>query len=94
MVVPGVQSDWFGIKVGIPQGSILGPMLFPIYINDIVEDIGSIIRLFADGTSLFLVVDNPIDGANVLNSDLERYIYHTLFWGPRVCIKYCGIVNV
>ena len=47
-------------------------MLFLIYINDIVEDIGSIIRLFADNTSLYLVVDNPIDAANVLNSDLNK----------------------
>ena len=47
-------------------------MLFVIYINDIVEDIGSAICLFADDTSLYLVVDNPIDAANVLNSDLNK----------------------
>ena len=72
VVVPGAQSDWIGIKAGVPQGSILGPLLFLIYIHDIVEYIGSIIRLFADDTSLYLVVDNPIDAANILNSDLNK----------------------
>ena len=72
MVVPGAQSDWIGIKAGVPQGSILSPLLFLIYINDIVEDIGFVIRLFADDTSLYFVVDNPIDAANVLNSDLNK----------------------
>ena len=47
-------------------------MLFLIYINDIVEDIGSVIRIYADDTSFYLVVDNPVDAANVLNSDLDK----------------------
>ena len=72
VVVPGAQPDWIGIRAGVPQGSTLGPLLFLIYINDILEDIGSVIRLFADDTSLYLVVDNPIGAANVLNSDLNK----------------------
>ena len=72
VVVQGAQSDWTGIKTGVPHGSILGLLLFLIYINDIVEDIGSVIRHFADASSLCLVVDNPIDASNVLNSDLNK----------------------
>ena len=52
VVIPGATSDWTFIQAGVSQRSILGPLLFLVYINDIVIDIGSNISLFADDTSL------------------------------------------
>ena len=55
----------------MPQGSVLGPLFFLIYINDLVDNISSEAKLFADDTSLFTVVYDVDIAANKLNRDLE-----------------------
>ena len=68
----------------------LGPLLFLVYINDIVNDIGSNIRLFADDTSLYIVVDNPLVAAETLNADLEKISCWAATWlvtfNPDKCV--------
>jgi hypothetical protein len=72
VVINNVSSDWGFIKAGVPQRSILGPLFFKIFINDIVIDIQSAIKLFADDTSLYLIIDNPQTTADILNRDLDK----------------------
>ena len=67
----GFHSNWENTEAGVPQGSILGPYLFLIYINDIVKDINCNIRLFADDTSLFTVFENN-DSIKLLEEDLLK----------------------
>ena len=67
-----VSSRWTSIKAGVPQGAILGLLLFLIYIYDIVQRINSLIRLFADDTSLYIVVENPILASTLFNSYLTE----------------------
>ena len=64
----------------VPQGSILGPLLFLIFINDIVTEMGSSIRPFADDISLIKTVDNPDVAAKILNADLEEIVKWAEAW--------------
>ena len=68
-----IQSEFGYVKHGVPQGSILGPLLFLLYINDIVLS-SSICKftLFADDTSLFYSNNNKAEGAKILNAELSK----------------------
>ena len=68
----GKTSDCECIRAGVSQGSILGPPFFLIYINDLATDLKLNIKLFADDTSLFSIVSDPLETANILNKDLDK----------------------
>ena len=72
VVLNGQASSWDDVKAGVPQGSILGPLFFLIYINDLSENLKSTVKLFVDDTSIFHVVKNPNTSAEILNHDLTR----------------------
>ena len=71
VVLNGSYSDYASIESGVPQGSVLGPLLFLIYINDLERNIKSNIKFFADDTMLFSIVAYPEISANDLNQDLD-----------------------
>ena len=72
VVLNGQFSLWADVDAGVPQGSILGPLLFLIYINDLTNDLSSSAKLFPDDTSLFSVVFNVDATAKELNDDLAK----------------------
>ena len=80
VVINGQSSEWGFITAGVPQGSILGPLLFLIFINDIVKDIGASIRLFADDTSVYIVVETPQSAATILNGDMSTINDWSKLW--------------
>ena len=72
VLLNGQASSWRSVLAGVPQGSILGPLLFLIYINDLPNELKSNAKLFADDTSLFTIVKDKNKSANMLNNDLRR----------------------
>ena len=66
------HSSWTNVEAGVPQGSILGPLFFLIYINELSDGLTSNPKLFADDTSLFSVFPNINLTTNDLNGDLIK----------------------
>ena len=64
-VLNGQNSPWVSVEAGVPQGSILGQLLFLIYINDVSENLVSNPKLFVDDTSLFSIIfDKDLSAKN------------------------------
>ena len=80
VVLNGQYSTWTNVEAGVPQGSILGPLLFLIYINDLPENLVSNPKLFADDTSLFSVIRNKHLSAQNLNEDLNKINHWVFQW--------------
>ena len=72
VVLNGQHSSWSDVLAGVPQGPILGPLLFLIYINDLSDGLNCNPKLFADDTSLFSTVYNNNEATNTLNNDLNK----------------------
>ena len=80
VVLPGAASTWNNIHAGVPQASILCPLLFLLYINDTVTEIGFNILLFADDTGLIIIAENPNIAAKIINSDLLKISRWANMW--------------
>ena len=73
VIVDGEISNWKSVLSGVPQGSVLGPILFLIYINDLEDDISSKVLKFADDTKIFRKVTNDTDKQS-LQDDLDKLV--------------------
>ena len=71
VVLNGSNSPWETTESGVPQGSVLGPLLFLIYINDLERGLKSNVKFFADDTMLYSIVNDEQNSAAELNYDLS-----------------------
>ena len=68
VIIDGQMSDWAQVTSGVPKGSILGQLLFLIYVNDTDSDISSTVQLFADDCTIYQKVRNTVD-AELIQQD-------------------------
>ena len=89
----GSSSDWRGVLSGVPQGSVLGPLLFLVFINDLGIDITSLLVLFADDAKLGREINNEKD-ALLLQSDGNTTVEWTHDWQMKFNPGKCVVMNI
>ena len=93
MVIGGAPSSWSDVTNGIPQGSVLGPTLFLIYINDLPDVVKSMVKLFAHDTKLYSVVNNQQE-AEELQTDLDNIGMWSEKWQLNFNIGKCKNMHI
>ena len=92
VVVDGEVSNWKSVLSGVPQGSVLGPILFLIYINDLDDSITSNVLKFADDTKLFRKVNTDVDKQHLQN-DIDRLVKWSEKWQMLFNFGKCKCVH-
>ena len=80
VVIRNTSSSLMRVEARVPQGSVLGPLLFLVYINDIAESLLSLTRLFADDSSLFYSAATIKDIEGIINHDLRMLVSLAAQW--------------
>ena len=96
VVLNGEYSEWINVLSGVPQGSVLGPLCFVIFINDIddaVKDLVTIISKFADDTKIGQIIHGS-DSCNSLQTSLDNLHNWAKQWGMQFNSSKCKVMHV
>ena len=93
VVLDGHVSSEVNVTSGVPQGSVLGPILFLLYINDLPENLISKVRLFADDTAVYLVIKNDSD-SKILQRDLDILQVWEQKWDMEFNPSKCEVLHI
>ena len=93
VVLDGDSSTELPVSPGVPQGPVLGPILYLLYINDLPDYIQSNIRLFADDTAVYLTVQGQED-ADILQDDLDVLQEWEKAWDMEFNPSKCQVLHI
>ena len=93
VLLNGTNSDNIPVSSGVPQGSVLGPMLFLAYINNLPDQVKSRVRLFADDTAMYLALSTQAD-TEILQKDLEQLEKWEKLWDMNFNPSKCQVIHV
>ena len=92
VIVGNESSPWENVTSGIPQGSVLGPILFTIFINDMPDQVKSVMKLFADDAKICRAIES-MDDVETLQADIDKLFYWSRKWQLPLNISKCKIIH-
>ena len=93
VVLNGRESSWAPVKSGVPQGSVLGPLLFVLYVNDLPDVVQCSVQMFADDTKIYRPVRNPSD-AEHLQADINAAVDWSRKWQLSFNTEKCKVLHI
>ena len=93
VVVNGKKSSWRDVKSGVPQGSVIEPLLFLLFINDMPNEIKCNIQLFADDAKIFKTVKNEEDHQDLVK-DLDNLENWARLWQMKFNVGKCKVLHL
>ena len=92
-MINGEESSWADVLSGVPQGSVIGPLLFVIYINDLPEEVHTMVKMFADDTNIFTDTSRN-EMAHELQEDIQRLDKWAGKWQLTFNADTCTVMHI
>ena len=93
VVLRGNCSDWSPVISGVPQGTVFAPILFIIYINDILTNVTSIVTIYADDTKIYRTINEPDKNTPAIQLDLNRLSDWATKWQLHFNPEKCDVMR-
>ena len=92
MSLGGKLSNWKNVTSGIPQGSVLCPILFTIFINDMPDVVKSLMKLFADDAKIFKAIESMND-IGIIQDDINKLLQWSIIWQLPLNLVKCKCIH-